>query len=252
MRVRRDDLLSEPVDAFARGMSGAAIREVGRRGKNVVWFCAPDTVLVVNLGMTGRLLFHPEGDPDPLPVHTGVVFDLDGGGDAAVYSDARRFGRLRRFSGRTWRRWSRTLGIEPLGRSFTARRLAAELVRSRAPIRSWLLDQRRVAGIGNIYANEALFLAGVHPATPARAVPADRIAPLHRAIRKVLRAAIAACGTTLRDYRDPAGLEGSFGPRLVVYGREGRPCARCPGVVRRTVIGSRSAFHCPRCQPPPP
>ncbi len=250
MRVRRPDLLSEPAGAFARGMAGAEIDQVGRRGKNVVWFCSPDTVLVINLGMTGRLLYHPRGDPAPLPTHTGVTFDL-AGGDAAIYSDARRFGRLRRFSARSWRRWSRTLGLEPLSRSFTARRLAAELGRSRSPIRSWLLDQRRVAGIGNIYANEALFLAGIHPALAARAIPAAKVAPLHRAIRRVLRAAIAACGTTLRDYRDPAGLEGSFGPRLVIYGREGQPCVKCPGVVLRTMIGNRSAFHCPHCQPPP-
>ena len=251
MRVRRPGLLAEPAGDFARGLAGAQIRRVGRRGKNVVWFCSRDAVLVINLGMTGRLLFRPRGDPTPLPVHTGVRFDLDGG-DAAIYSDARRFGRLRRFSGPSWRRWSRTLGPEPLGRSFTARRLAADLARSRSPVRAWLLDQRRLAGVGNIYANEALFLAGVHPAVPARAIPAARVAPLHRSIRKVLRAAIAACGTTLRDYRDPAGLEGSFGPRLVIYGREGHPCVKCPGVVARTVIGNRSAFHCPRCQPPPP
>ena len=251
MRVKRPDLLSEPASDFARGMCGVEIRQVGRRGKNVVWFCSRDTTLVINLGMTGRLLFQPRDDASPPPVHTGVAFDL-AGGDAAIYSDVRRFGRLRRFSGLAWRRWSRTLGLEPLSRSFTARRLAAELARSRSPIRSWLLDQRRVAGIGNIYANEALFLAGIHPAVPARAIPAVRIAPLHRSIRKVLRAAIAACGTTLRDYRDPAGLEGSFGPRLVIYGREGQPCVKCPGVVLRTVIANRSAFHCPRCQPPPP
>ncbi len=251
MRVRRADLLLEPIDAFARALKGVGIDRVGRRGKNVVWFCTQDTVLVINLGMTGRLLFRPRDDPAPRPAHTGVTFDL-GGGDAAVYSDARRFGRLRRFSGRAWRGWSGTLGLEPLSRSFTARRLASELARSRSPIRSWLLDQRRVAGIGNIYANEALFLAGIHPAMPARAIPAARIAPLHRAIRRVLRAAIAACGTTLRDYRDPAGLEGSFGPRLVIYGREGQPCPKCREVVARTVIGNRSAFHCPRCQPAPP
>ena len=250
MRVARPDLLAEPAADFARGLRGAEIRRVGRRGKNVVWFCSPDTIMVVNLGMTGRLLFHPLDDPTPPPVHTGVTFDL-AGGDAAIYSDARRFGRLRRFTGRAWRRWSRTLGIEPLSRSFSARRLAAEMARSRSPIRSWLLDQRRVAGIGNIYANEALFLAGIHPAVPARAIPEGSVAPLHRSIRRVLRAAIAACGTTLRDYRDPAGLEGSFGPRLVVYGREGEPCVKCGGVVLRTVIGNRSAFYCPHCQPPP-
>ena len=250
MRVERPDLLTEPAADFARGLGGLEIRRVGRRGKNIVWFCSSDTIIVVNLGMTGRLLFHPLDDPTPPPVHTGVTFDL-AGGDAAIYSDVRRFGRLQRFSGRAWRGWSRTLGVEPLSRSFSARRLAAELARSRSPVRSWLLDQRKVAGIGNIYANEALFLAGIHPAMPARAVPAEKVAPLHRSIRKVLRAAIAACGTTLRDYRDPAGLEGSFGPRLVIYGRESQPCVKCGEVVLRTVIANRSAFHCPRCQAPP-
>lgn len=251
MRVARADLLTEPAADFTLGLRGVKIRRVGRRGKNVVFFCSADTTLVVNLGMTGRLLFHARGDSTPPPAHTGVTFDL-AGGDAAIYSDARRFGRLRRMSGPTWRRWSRTLGKEPLSRSFSARWLGLELARSRSPIRSWLLDQRRLAGIGNIYANEALFLAGIHPAVPARAIPAEKIAPLHRSIRKVLRAAIAACGTTLRDYRDPAGLEGSFGPRLVIYGREGEPCVKCEGVVLRTVIGNRSAFYCSSCQPSRP
>ena len=252
VRVIRPDLLTEPPAEFVRQLRGLAFAEIGRRGKNVVLLFSADTVVVVNLGMTGRVLFRGAGDDTAPPAtHPGVLFNLVGGG-LAVYDDARRFGRLRRFSLREWRLWSRTLGPEPLSRSFTARRLAADLGTSVSPVRSWLLDQRRVAGVGNIYANEALYRAGVHPATPARAVPAARVGPLHRAIRSVLKAAIQARGTTLRDYRDATGQQGSFRPLLGVYGREGEPCAKCDATIARTVISNRSAFYCPECQSAPP
>lgn len=246
--VLRPDLLNEPAGPFVRGLEGRTVLDVGRRGKNVVLFFSADTVVVVNLGMTGRVLHRPLGDTTAAPTHPGVVLDLDGGGQA-VYDDARRFGRLRRFDWLGWVRWSRTLGPEPLGRSFTARRLARDLGKSVSPVRSWLLDQRRVAGVGNIYANEALHRAGVHPSTPAKRVPPERVAPLHRAVRKVLRSAIQARGTTLRDYRDSDGRQGSFGPRLVVYGREDEACRKCRDTIARIVISNRSAFYCPTCQP---
>jgi formamidopyrimidine-DNA glycosylase len=120
--------------------------------------------------------------------------------------------------------------------------------RSRSPIRSWLLDQAHLAGIGNIYANEALFRAQIHPLRAAGSLRRIESARLLKAIRTVLREAIAARGTTLRDYRTTEGDTGSFGPRLRVYGREGLPCHRCGGMVARIVFGNRSAFLCPVCQ----
>lgn len=251
VRVLRPDLLLEAPSAFEARLVGRRLGDVGRRGKNVVLELDDGSRLVVNLGMSGRLLYRSRGDASPAPTHPGVLLDLDEGAGTVVYDDVRRFGRLRALDADAYREWSRSLGPEPLSPTFTARELASGLARSSSPVRAWLLDQRRVAGIGNIYANEALFAARIDPRTRASAVPTPRVRSLHRAIRSVLRAAVAARGTTLRDYRTSEGVEGSYAPRLRVYGREGEACDRCRALVVRTVFGGRSAFHCPRCQPEP-
>jgi formamidopyrimidine-DNA glycosylase len=199
--------------------------------------------------MTGRLLVALPGERCESR-HPAITFLLDHGG-RLVYDDVRRFGSLDVLDRSRWRAWSQGLGPEPLSRSFTARSLRHDLGHSRTPIRSWLLDQKKIAGIGNIYANEALFLAKIHPYRPAGSLGDVETRALHRALRKILRSAVEARGTTLRDYRDPLGQQGSFGPQLAVYGREGGPCPRCGGVVMRTVFGNRSAFFCSRCQPEP-
>ena len=120
---------------------------------------------------------------------------------------------------------------------------------SRTPVRSWLLDQRKIAGVGNIYANEALFLAGIHPARRTDTIREHEAAALHGTIRDVLDAAVRAGGTTIRDYRNADGGEGEYVRQLRVYGQEGSPCVRCSTPVRRIVFGNRSAFFCPACQP---
>ena len=155
---------------------------------------------------------------------------------------------LRRRSGAPGRKgWARS----PLGRSFTGAVLCTILASSRAPVRSLLLDQRRIAGVGNIYAVEALWFARIHPATPARQIDSAAAIRLHRALRQVLRRAVAAGGTTLRNYRMPDGNEGRFRRALHAYGRAGRRCTRCPDLIERIVFGGRSAFLCPRCQSNP-
>jgi len=123
------------------------------------------------------------------------------------------------------------------------------LSRSRTPARSWLLDQRKIAGIGNIYAAEALFLAGIDPRTPARDIDPVRARTLHESIRYVLQEAIDAGGTTIRDYRNAEGEMGEYGRKLYVYGREGAPCHQCGSTIERVVFSNRSAFLCPSCQP---
>ena len=148
-----------------------------------------------------------------------------------------------------WTRWSKRLGPEPLSPSFTGNRLGRTLASSRSPLRSLLLDQRRVAGVGNIYAVEALWAARLHPARPSNTVDGRGAKTLHRAIRRILRQAIEARGTTLRDYRTAEGEQGGFAPALHAYGREGQPCLRCRTPVERLVLSGRSAFFCPRCQP---
>ena len=245
--VLREDVVDGPSGCFAGALAGKRFHEVGRRGKNVVMTFRDTTRVVVNLGMTGRMISVSGADPGTRSSHPAVIFGLEEG-SSLIYDDVRRFGRLTRVTGPEWTRWSRHLGPEPLGRSFTARRLRGILARSRAPIRSLLLDQKKIAGVGNIYAVEALWFARVHPRTPANAVTAPAATRLHRVLRRVLRQAIRAGGTTLRNYRTAEGEEGRFARALHAYGRVGRPCTRCGQSIERIVFGGRSAFCCPRCQ----
>ncbi len=243
------DVLRQPRRRFADRVRGRTMLGVERRGKNVIIRLDEDRVVAVNLGMTGRLL--PSLDDGPAPPdssHPAVRFRFQGGG-ALVFDDTRRFGTVECLTGGEWHLRSERMGPEPLGPSFTAEGLHASLAASRSPIRSWLLDQRKVAGVGNIYANEALHLAGIHPEQQARTVDRKGAQALHRGIRRVLQAAIDAGGTTLRDYRTAEGDPGRYAPRLLVYGRDGEPCGRCGSEVRRIVFGGRSAFFCSGCQP---
>lgn len=226
-------------------MAGRAVVGAGRRGKNIVIELDPPAVLLVHLGMTGKLVMPPSGAP---PTHPAIRFGLKGGG-VLVYDDVRRFGVVELLTPDAWEARSRLLGPEPLEPSFTAKDFAVGLARSRSPVRSWLLDQRRIAGVGNIYANEALWRARVHPVRPARSLTAGEGRALHRAVRRVLRSAIEHGGTTLRNYRDVTGEAGKNAPRLAVYGRAGEPCVRCGRSVKRIVFGNRSAFLCEECQP---
>lgn len=251
VEIRFADLVeSDPAD-WAAALPRATFTGVTRRGKNVVLIRDDDSRLVVNLGMSGRLLWRPEGDLSPPPTHPAVIIPLhgaDGGPGNLIYHDPRRFGRLRLLSSAEYHAWSRTLGPEPLGQGFTARCLHAAMLRSRSPIRSWLLDQRRVAGVGNIYASEACYRAQIHPTTPANQLNPAEVRRLHRALRTVLNDAVARGGTTLRDYRTAQGWEGAYQHALLAYGRDGSPCKRCRTPIERIVFSGRSAFLCPRCQ----
>lgn len=247
--VLHSDVLREPKRPFADKVRGRSIVGVLRRGKNVLIELQAERVLVVNLGMTGRLLPFDGSPPrSRRPSHPAVRFRFLTGG-SLVFDDTRRFGTVECLSASAWGERSRLMGPEPLDASFTPGVLHAALQSSRSPVRSWLLDQRKVAGVGNIYANEALYLAGIHPQTEAQLVTRQGASRLHGAIRRVLRDAIGAGGTTIRDYRTAAGEEGRYAPRLLVYDREGAPCGRCASQIRRLVFGGRSAFYCPRCQP---
>lgn len=249
-RVHHADVLRVPAAAFRRGVAGRRITAVGRRAKNVVLALdGGEAVLVVNLGMTGGLV--PLGFPGvspPEPTHPAVRFTLDQD-RCLVFDDVRRFGCLEVLDSKRWAERSARIGPEPLEPGWRWRDLHAALQRSRTPVRNWLLDQRRLAGVGNIYASEACFRARIHPARPANEVSESEARLLHREIREVLRSAIRNRGTTLRDYRDADGAPGENRSRLRVYGREGLACVRCKAPVQRIVFGNRSAFLCPRCQP---
>ena len=245
IRVLRPDVLRQTPRGFSDALRTRTFESVSRRGKNIVARMSDDAVLVVNLGMTGRLLVSTSSAE---ATHPAVRFRLDLG-PPLVYDDVRRFGALEALDEEAWKERSRNLGPEPLSPSYTARRLHADLSASVSPVRSWLLDQRRLAGVGNIYANAALHLAGIHPRRAASSVSEAEARTLHRTVRQVLRTAIRNRGTTLRDYRDVAGAMGDNARTLRVYGRDGRPCPRCTERIERLVFGNRSAFYCPRCQP---
>jgi formamidopyrimidine-DNA glycosylase len=247
--VLREDILRERPTTFARKVRGGRVAAVDRRGKNVVISLDADRVIAVNLGMTGRLLPYAVAPRDAsAPGHPALLFRLDGGG-VLIFDDTRRFGTVECLTRAEWSARSARMGPEPLERSYSATHLRKALAGSRSPVRSWLLDQRRIAGVGNIYANEALFLAGIHPGTPARDISPPSVVRLHGSLRAVLRDAIRAGGTTIRDYRTAEGEEGQYAPRLLVYGRDDEPCYECGSTVRRLVLAGRSAFFCPSCQP---
>jgi formamidopyrimidine-DNA glycosylase len=251
VEVIHADVLRAPIRGFARAVHGRTIQGVGRRGKNVLIDLDGGRVIAVNLGMTGRLVPMKPHDPHASEwTHPAVRFGFEGGG-VLVFDDTRRFGTVECLTSDAWEARSARMGPEPLEEGFTARALHAALGASKAPIRSWLLDQRKIAGVGNIYANEALHLAGIHPIRQARSIDRDYAAKLRHSIRRVLNRAIRAGGTTIRDYRTAEGTSGRYARRLLVYGRDGSPCARCGSEIQRVVFGGRSAFFCPTCQPEP-
>jgi formamidopyrimidine-DNA glycosylase len=252
-RVVRPDILREPPRAFTPRVRNRTIVAVERRAKNVLLRLDTGGVVAVNLGMTGRLLPLPAAARSAAPPgerrpgHPAVWFFFESGG-RLVFDDTRRFGTVECLSAVDWDERSSRFGPEPLEASYRPADLHASMQRSRSPIRSWLLDQRRIAGVGNIYAAEALFLAGIHPLQSANSLGSRDATALHRAVRKVLSEAIAAGGTTIRDYRNSEGAEGLYAPQLSVYGRDGEPCHSCGTMVERIVFAGRSAFFCPACQ----
>jgi len=246
--IRRPKMVAGSTQRFRTDISGEKVLGVSRRAKIIVISLSRPQFLVVNLGMTGQLLFSGPEDATSPPSHLALHFALTP--DASLYyADVRRFGLLRVLSPSEWAAHSDSLGPEPLGKDISSKDFFLALQTSRSPIRSWLLDQRRIAGIGNIYAAEALYLSGLHPRRPAQSLGPRESKALLAGIRKVLQKAIRARGTTLRDYRTASGERGGFATALQVYGREGQECLSCKSTIVRIVFGNRSAFFCPRCQP---
>lgn len=251
VEVIHGDILRQPKAEFVRGVKGCRIDAIGRRGKNVLIRLEGDRVIAVNLGMSGRLLpFAALPRGDARPGHPAVRFRFESGA-LLVFDDTRRFGTVEAFTDDEWRARSARMGPEPLDSEYRAQDLFAVLQHSRAPARSWLLDQKKIAGVGNIYANEALYFAGVHPQREARQIRRPEAVALHRSVRRVLRNAIRAGGTTIRDYRNAEGGRGEYARQLYVYGRDGDPCLKCQSLICRIVFANRSAFYCPTCQPVP-
>jgi formamidopyrimidine-DNA glycosylase len=252
----------EPVPLVAARLAGRRIEGVRRRGKLVVFALDGGDALCTSLRMTGRFAFKELGQAAPERFTRATFTFTDGTG--LDFVDMRKLGRMALVDSaeiapadaggeRTLKApLHLAMGREPLARSFTEAWLRAFLRRRRrAAIKPLLLDQRGIAGIGNIYASEALWRARIHPLRGAGSLKPDEIARLHEAIKWVLRRAIRLHGSTLRSYRDSSGRQGAMQHEFVVYDRAGEPCARCGGSIRRTVIGGRSTYHCPRCQRAP-
>jgi formamidopyrimidine-DNA glycosylase len=230
-----------------RRLTGATIHHVFRRAKHAVLQLDSDR-LVIQPGMTGSLVVHRK------PLDTGEAryavlrLTLDRGGEL-VYRDVRRLGTILLLSPKDWERYTGAIGPEPLENDFSPDTLGSALRQSRQAIKKVLMDQRRLAGVGNIYANEALFAAGIDPSKPANRLVAADHRRLHREIRRILGAAIESNGTTFRDYRTGNGESGNFQLELMVYGREGEPCRRCGARLTGThSIDGRISVFCHRCQ----
>jgi len=256
-RLDRVDILDtrlvrpfEPL-AVAAELEGERIEAVERRGKYLVFRFESGRSLLIHLRMTGSLRHARAGSLGDDP-HRRAVVRLDDGSDVA-YRDVRRFGTwLLLEPGELEPYLDRRLGAEPFSRAFTSRRFGERLAGRKAPIKAVLLDQRTLAGMGNIYADEALWRARIHPLRPAGDLAPDEIKRLHSGVRRALEAGIARQGATLRDYSTPDGGGGRMQHEFKVYGRGGEPCDRCGTPIAKTRVAGRGTWYCPSCQPAPP
>lgn len=229
---------------LVRELPGQTIESVIRRAKYLL-FVTPAGAVILHLGMSGSLRIVDGSAPPSSHEHVDILFD---GGRCLRLRDPRRFGSVLWTRDPARHRLLADLGPEPLGDAFDAAYLFHVSRGRRRAVRDVLLDGRIVAGIGNIYANEALFEAGVRPQRPAGRLTRQECQRLVRAIRATLARALRAGGTTLRDFQNPSGESGYFQLKLKAYGREGQPCSRCKNKIRQIRLGQRSAFFCPKCQ----
>ena len=240
----------EPAEVAAE-LEGERVAAVERRGKYLVVRFESGRVLLIHLRMTGSLLCAPHGSLPDDP-HRRAVVTLDNGSDVA-YRDIRRFGTwLLLEPGEAEPYLGARIGDEPLDALFTAARLGARLAGRRTSLKAALLDQRTIAGMGNIYVDEALWRARLSPLRPADGLEGGELRRLHRGVRAALEHGLARQGSTLRDYRLPDGSAGAMQDEFHVYGRGGEPCDRCGTPIAKTRVAGRGTWYCPSCQPEPP
>ncbi|MBA3716782.1 MAG: bifunctional DNA-formamidopyrimidine glycosylase/DNA-(apurinic or apyrimidinic site) lyase [Actinobacteria bacterium] len=244
-----DTRLTRPHDPreVAAELDGEDVAALERRGKYLVVRFRTGRSLLIHLRMTGSLHHAPVGTLEVDPYRRAVV-TLDNGSDVA-YRDVRRFGTwLLLEPGELESYLGVKVGPEPLGSEFTTRFLRGRLTARKAPLKAALLDQRTVAGLGNIYVDEALWLARLHPLRAAGTATPEEVRAVHRGVRRALQTGIARQGATLRDYRTPDGGSGSMQDEFKVYGRAGEPCPRCGTPIEKTRAGGRGTWYCPACQ----
>lgn len=243
-RVIRGD-----VSRFERGIAGARVSSLRRKGKTLALELSmagskPPEYLLIRLGMTGQLVVVQRAGA--LLPHTHIRMALDEGAEELRYRDPRRFGMLRLCTAKEAERIFSSLGPDAL--EMTESEFESAIGGRRGAVKSWLMNQRVIAGLGNIYADEALFESRIHPETPAGSIGKPARKRLFSAIQSVLRHAVSLQGTSFRDYIDIEGRQGAFEPQLRAYQRTGMPCPRCGALIRRVIVSGRSSHFCPRCQ----
>ncbi|MGB9803029.1 bifunctional DNA-formamidopyrimidine glycosylase/DNA-(apurinic or apyrimidinic site) lyase [Desulfofundulus sp.] len=234
-------------EEFCRLVVDKKVLDVDRRGKYLLISLSRGLVLVVHLRMTGQLIY--TATEEPRSRHTHLIFYLDNGHQLR-YIDVRQFGRFWLVPEKDLQAVSglKDLGVEPLSREFTLDFLAKGLKSRRTTLKSLLLEQTFIAGLGNIYSDEVLHRAGLHPSRTANTLTPPEVRALFEAIRTVLEEAISSRGTSVRDYVDGMGRAGTFQEKLRVYGQKGKPCTRCGRPIERLRSGNRSTYYCPGCQ----
>lgn len=242
VRLARPDIVTPADFDLAIGLSGQVISSIERRGKRIVFTLASGDRFYIHLGMTGRLTVQSRSAP--VPRHTHLVLELNPATEEIRFTDPRRFG------GVWWlgrgQPLDHDIGPEPL--CLRPPQLGRRLAKTTRAVKNALLDQRVLAGLGNIYVDESLFAAAIHPLARADALSPEQIRRLSRAIKSTLRRALRHRGSTFRDYRDADGNAGAFQNLHRVYDREGQPCVKCRTPIRRIVLGGRSTHFCPTCQ----
>jgi formamidopyrimidine-DNA glycosylase len=241
-----------PPEEIAAAVEGRRIERLARRGKYLDWQLEDEVHVVMHLRMTGNILLVPEQDDQAMRPHLRARVVLDDG-NRALFVDQRRFGTGIVLLGDEARDayFSARLGVEPLSPDFTADALRAQASGRKAPVKAFLLSQERVAGVGNIYADEALFRARIHPLRPVGSLKRAQIAELRDAVVESLEAGIDAKGATIDDFRHPDGATGSFQDRFLVHLREGEPCVRCGRTIVKMRAAGRGTYVCESCQPRP-
>lgn len=232
---------------FCSTMLGRAFIDIERRGKYLLFRLSGGYTLVIHLRMTGQLRYNPPETPRPL--HTHIVLHLSDGKELR-YTDIRQFGFWFLASDAEIGEVSRisALGVEPLSPTFTVQDFIALMSGKKGKVKGVLLDQSLIAGIGNIYADEALYSAGLHPERPVNGLTRDELTSLYESMREVLGKGVQMRGTTFSDYVDGLGQSGSFQHELKVYGRTGEPCRVCDAIIEKSVVAGRGTHICPNCQ----
>lgn len=239
----RENLRTPLRPELMRQLPGQSVLDIRRRAKFLL-IETEDYILLNHLGMTGSWRKGDGGEK-----HDHVVLHFQSG-LRLIYNDPRRFGLLELFpkGAMSTNRWLKNLGLEPLAEEFTAEYLFARTRGRKAPLKSFIMDQRQVVGVGNIYASEALFRAGVKPLRPAGRLTREESSRLVKSVRDILKQAIAAGGSTIRDYRNSHGEDGSFQLSFSVYDRTKKPCLKCGTPIRSRFLAGRNTFWCPKCQ----